>query len=899
MLKKLTAIALSILLALCPVAVCASSGGLGEEYISYAEDMCAGLEYRQIHAANTVGSQIGYAFTYTAGADAAIQHSYADALYGRESADSILDYANSEHTNVLGGINGNAFSLQTGVPLGTMVCDGILLSHDTSGKSAVGVKNNGSLLRGTPNYAISVSGAASLTVTAYNKAPDNISALTLLSPAFSTSTRSSGARTEVILRASGKASLPTSGSVAATVVSVHKSGDTPIPADCFALSVSSYHPYADTLSSLTAGAKLTLTVSSSGGWQSADFVTGVGKQILAPSGAVNVETTVVSARSAIGCTASGALVLFACDGDGKFGEGLTLTQTANEMKALGCTEAYLLDSGANVSAARKEEGKAAVISHAQNSDGALIGGYITFVNNSVSSAPAKLSVTPSHPTAMTGGGVIELSCEAVSAAGAPTGKALTNIKYTLSSPIGTIDGYIFRAGYYVGTATLTATAVCEGKTLTGQTTVSVVNALDSISAASTTVSIPSGSVAKIDIMGRRSSEQVYLSASALKWTVSGTPALPSDGAVLRCKYGYLDKDMYFHADSAYTSGSFTLTASYGYATVSITVNIGRKDEIITDFDDSQLPFSSYLSTNESATHRYVTGKHQTSGMYYNGTAIKYKTPYPIDDGAKALSFWVKGYLPGAYAVFRTSAGESIIVTYEVAKSYASYNGWRLYSLDIPKCDTLVTVVASTFGTIDCIVDEITVSYGTYTPVFTDTANNWAKSDIDLLYDLDITNGYSSENGRVFRPQNTLSRAEFAKMIVQFYNIDTADYKDTVLSFKDAGSIAAWAHPYVKAAVGSGLMNGSSNPDGTVDFLPSSPVSRAQIVTVISRKLSVSGSTLTFSDASQIPAYAKDGVAKAVSAGIVTGYPDNTFRPGANVTRAETARILRNLYEYHY
>lgn len=897
--NRITALTLAILLILCPVYSFAASGGLGEEYMSYTDSMCAGLEYKQVHATNGAGSQLGYAFTYTAGSDAAIQHSYADALYGRRSAESILDYANAKHTNLLGGINGNAYSLQTGVPLGTMVSGGVLLSHDDSGKSAVGVKNDGSLLRGTPNYAISVIGAASLTVTAYNKAPDGCSALTLLSPAFSTSTRSSGARTEVILRASEKASLPANGSVAVSVVSVSNGANTTIPADCFALTVPSSHPYAKTLSSLSTGAGLTLTVSSSGGWQAADFVTGVGKQILTASGAVNSETTAISARSAIGCTENGRLVLFACDGDGRFGEGLTLTQAANEMRALGCTEAYLLDSGANVSAARKAEGEtAAVISHPQNGDSALIGGYITFVNNSVSPAPAKLSITPGTPTAMTGG-VIELSCAALSAAGAPTGKALTNIKYALSSPIGRIDGSLFRAGYYVGTATLTATAVCEGKELTGQTTVSVVNALDSISAAKSTVNVPQGSKAKIDIIGRRSSMPVYLSASSLKWSISGTPALATDGAVLRCRYGYLDSDMYFHADSAYSSGSFTLTASYGYASVNITVNIGRKDEIITDFDDSQLPFTSYLSTNESATHRYVTGKHQTYGMYYNGTGITYKSPYQIDDGAKALSLWAKGYIPGMYAVFETETGENINVTYKVAKSYASYNGWRLYSLDIPECDTLVTVVASTLGNIDCIIDEVTVSYGTETHVFTDTANNWAKEDIDLLYDLDISNGYIAASGRQFRPQSTLSRAEFAKMAVQFYNIDISEYKDTALSFRDADSIAAWALPYVRAAVGSGLMNGSANPDGSVDFLPASPVTRAQIVAVISRRLDASPVSLTFSDSSQIPAYAKDGVAKALGAGIVTGYPDNTFRPGANVTRAETARILRNLYEYQY
>ncbi len=47
----------------------------------------------------------------------------------------------------------------------------------------------------------------------------------------------------------------------------------------------------------------------------------------------------------------------------------------------------------------------------------------------------------------------------------------------------------------------------------------------------------------------------------------------------------------------------------------------------------------------------------------------------------------------------------------------------------------------------------------------------------------------------------------------------------------------------------------------------------------------------FADASEISPWAAESVASAVSAGLVRGYPDNTFRPGRTVTRAECAVLV--------
>jgi hypothetical protein len=47
----------------------------------------------------------------------------------------------------------------------------------------------------------------------------------------------------------------------------------------------------------------------------------------------------------------------------------------------------------------------------------------------------------------------------------------------------------------------------------------------------------------------------------------------------------------------------------------------------------------------------------------------------------------------------------------------------------------------------------------------------------------------------------------------------------------------------------------------------------------------------FKDFGQVPAWARNEVAEAAALGIAKGYPDGTFRPLKNVTRAESAVVV--------
>ncbi|GIP39284.1 hypothetical protein J31TS4_25640 [Paenibacillus sp. J31TS4] len=47
----------------------------------------------------------------------------------------------------------------------------------------------------------------------------------------------------------------------------------------------------------------------------------------------------------------------------------------------------------------------------------------------------------------------------------------------------------------------------------------------------------------------------------------------------------------------------------------------------------------------------------------------------------------------------------------------------------------------------------------------------------------------------------------------------------------------------------------------------------------------------FADRANISPWALEAISAAANAGIITGYPDNTFNPQGNATRAEAAKVI--------
>lgn len=99
----------------------------------------------------------------------------------------------------------------------------------------------------------------------------------------------------------------------------------------------------------------------------------------------------------------------------------------------------------------------------------------------------------------------------------------------------------------------------------------------------------------------------------------------------------------------------------------------------------------------------------------------------------------------------------------------------------------------------------------------------------------------------------------------------------------------WAATYIKLAVSNGIVSGY--PDGT--FRPNAAVTRAEFVVMLMNALKPKAETakISFTDTAKIAPWAKEAVARAVQAGIIGGFEDGSFRPDKAVTRLEMAVMI--------
>mgnify|MGYP002621556851 CR=1 FL=1 len=159
------------------------------------------------------------------------------------------------------------------------------------------------------------------------------------------------------------------------------------------------------------------------------------------------------------------------------------------------------------------------------------------------------------------------------------------------------------------------------------------------------------------------------------------------------------------------------------------------------------------------------------------------------------------------------------------------------------------------------------------PMFTDTEHHWAAPFISLLAGLDVIQGY--EDGS-FRPDRTVTRAEFAAMLVRLFPFPKADPQASSVSFTDTQD--HWARQTIERLAQLGLLSGY--PDGT--FKPDAAMTREEMVYVIMKPLNPDELPKTensgFTDMDQTATYARTAVEAAAKLGIVSGYPDQTFRP---------------------
>ena len=138
----------------------------------------------------------------------------------------------------------------------------------------------------------------------------------------------------------------------------------------------------------------------------------------------------------------------------------------------------------------------------------------------------------------------------------------------------------------------------------------------------------------------------------------------------------------------------------------------------------------------------------------------------------------------------------------------------------------------------------------------------------------------------FRPEGNMTRAEAAAMIARLKGLDMSN--NAKPNFSDVKS--SWYNASINAVVSAGYMKGY--PDGT--FAPNGKITRAEFAQMIMVIDKANGAAVPFADVKGH--WAEAAIAQAYGNGRITGYPDNTFRPNNNITRAEAVTVLNKLFD---
>lgn len=165
--------------------------------------------------------------------------------------------------------------------------------------------------------------------------------------------------------------------------------------------------------------------------------------------------------------------------------------------------------------------------------------------------------------------------------------------------------------------------------------------------------------------------------------------------------------------------------------------------------------------------------------------------------------------------------------------------------------------------------------------YSDTKGHYAEQVINKWSEYGILKG----SGDYFRPNDPITRAEFGAIlnrVLVYPEGETNPFSDIAVS--------DWFYQDVVNLNAAGIMQGSGGKAN-----PRTNIARQEAATLMARAFDLRGGVPTdaFKDAAQIASWAKEAVDALASRKIISGF-NGSFRPQANLTRAEAAVLFNNV-----
>ena len=168
---------------------------------------------------------------------------------------------------------------------------------------------------------------------------------------------------------------------------------------------------------------------------------------------------------------------------------------------------------------------------------------------------------------------------------------------------------------------------------------------------------------------------------------------------------------------------------------------------------------------------------------------------------------------------------------------------------------------------------------------TDINGHWANNEITKFVNNNYILGYEDNT---FKPNNSITRAEFVSILNRVFNLTTSSGK----VFNDTNN--HWAKQAIDIAVTNGVCNGKSNNL----FYPNDKLTRQEASVMLSNYLKLQDTQLdkinSFYDSHTISDWALYSIEGMLEKGFMNGYPTGLLKPLNNITRAEAVVLINNV-----
>jgi len=838
--------------------------------------------------------------------------------------------------NVVGGVNGDFFTMSTGIALGAIVKDGVLRTSESSEYECVGFDVYGRSRIGRPGYRIGLinvdsrlpGGGAPMDLL-LNKALTSMNGECLFTSDFGADNGATMPTYNVVLNIS-KDQLKLGVPIYSTVAAIFEtSGAVTLSDDKVLVSMASSTPYTVALNNLKAlqvGDEIELSITSAGGWEDCVTVIGCERRLVSKGAIVSYSDTARAPRTAIGIKSDKDVIIYTVDGrDSNWSTGMSYEELSQRLIELGCVEAVNLDGGSSTQIYAQLPGYSdtELMSRPASTPVRSCADYLVFERvRDISGDAAKLFVYP-YGKVVLGGTSVELSTLATDA-NYQAAKVPGTVSYSVSGDVGSVSGSTFTAAKGVDA---TGSISAQTGSLKGSTAITVVSSPDTL-----TVKDAAGNILGGD-QGFVPGKAVQLYAEAMYKRLPIEASDESFTWTLEGSVGTLDQKGLF-TPSGESGATGLITVSCGKTSASFNVKIVTEGIALYTFEqysynasgpaltaepNSDLNYVHNGLRSEKLTYDLNAGETAEAALGYSFAGGKYPT---------MVSMWVYGNGSGNSLWLKTLSGSNAA---DVELGKLDFTGWKLLSANLPdKTDRISGLQIAQGGSLETkgtvYIDQIVAGYGTYIDTKAPVISAEIASGVlngSVLDDLD--KDLRSSDISVSLDGTAIPFDFNAGSISAPLSLETGHHHIIITATDESGNISRrsigyssgeeeiehpftdmplnnWATKYVEYLGSKGVINGKTR-DGKTVYDPSANMSRQEFAAVIIRWLGTDvtqyeSTELGFSDADQISGWALPSVKAVKAMGLMSGKGEG-FDPKGYITRQEAMTVIGRIQEKGY